>query len=109
MSTFVNLQILSSFLEHDSMNATAWNMLGILKERLGLKLGAMQAFKNALTLSNTNQRDLARVNYGRLLSNLGKYSQAADVLTKVEAATFNSGSSLALALFKGTKIKDLIL
>jgi tetratricopeptide (TPR) repeat protein len=87
--------------EHNPMDGTAWNMLGILKERMGLKLGALEAFRNALSLSKENNRDFCRVNYGRLLARLGKYSQAIDMFTKIEAATFNSGSGLALTLFKG--------
>ncbi|XP_008195456.1 superkiller complex protein 3 [Tribolium castaneum] len=102
----VACDVITWYTEHDPMNATAWNMLGILKERMGLKLGALEAFKNALTLSDKKQRDLARVNYGRLLAALGKYQQAVDSFTKVEAATFNSGSGLALALFKDKLYKE---
>ncbi|KAJ3650240.1 hypothetical protein Zmor_021938 [Zophobas morio] len=81
-------------------------MLGMLKERMGLKLGALEAFKNSLNLSNQSCRDLVQVNYGRLLATMGKYSQAIDTFTKIEAATFNSGSGLALALFKDKRYKE---
>jgi tetratricopeptide (TPR) repeat protein len=114
VSAFVLIEIVSLFYlvcintgicrlstEHNPMDGTAWNMLGILKERMGLKLGALEAFRNALSLSKENNRDFCRVNYGRLLARLGKYSQAIDMFTKIEAATFNSGSGLALTLFKG--------
>jgi superkiller protein 3 len=94
------------YTEHNPMDGTAWNMLGILKERMGLKLGALEAFRNALSLSKENNRDFCRVNYGRLLARLGKYSQAIDMFTKIEAATFNSGSGLALTLFKDEHYKE---
>lgn len=76
-------------------------MLGILKERMGLNLGALEAFKNAFKLSAGRQRDLTKINYGRLLARLGKHSEAVDIFSEVDAATFNSGCGLALALFKG--------
>ncbi|RZC41780.1 hypothetical protein BDFB_008018, partial [Asbolus verrucosus] len=81
-------------------------MLGILKERMGLKMGASEAFRNALNLSRGSHRDLARSNYGRLLVELNKYPQAVDMFNKIEAATFNSGSGLALAHFKDRHYKE---
>lgn len=76
-------------------------MLGILNERLGLESTALQAFKNAFHLSASTNRDHTRINYGRLLCKLGKYTDAIAMYRDVEAATLTSGSGLALALFKG--------
>lgn len=78
-------------------------MLGILKERLGLNKAASHSYKRALALApnENNYRDMSRVNYGRSLTKLGNHREAIEVFTQVKAATFNSGSGLALALFKG--------
>lgn len=75
-------------------------MLGILSERMGLKEGALKSYKNAYRLS-TEYRDMVRTNYGRILAKLKRYSEAIKIFQEVEEATFNSGSALALALFKG--------
>lgn len=102
--------LLSHIIERNPLDATAWNMLGLLKERMGLKLGSLEAFKNALSLSNGQNRDLARVNYGRSLTRLDNYFQAIEEFSKVKTATFNSASGLALALFKGaTNFRSVII
>lgn len=75
-------------------------MLGILKERMGLNLNATQAFKNAFRLTDPKTKDAARMNYARLLIKMGDYPQAIQMYKDVDSATFNSGSGLALALFK---------
>lgn len=84
-------------------DACAWNMLGLLRERMGLKMGAAQAFRSALRLAEPTARDKVYMNYGRSLVRVGKYSQAVDMFKNVKEATFNSGSGLALALFKGNE------
>lgn len=76
-------------------------MLGLLRERMGLKMSAVHAFRSALRLAELSIRDKVYVNYGRSLVGTGKHSQAIDMFQNVKEATFNSGSSLALALFKG--------
>lgn len=76
-------------------------MLGILRERLGLKQSTLQAFTNAYEKAPNEYRDLARVNYGRSLYKIGQYSEAIDIFQEVQEATFSSGSTLALALFNG--------
>lgn len=78
-------------------------MLGLLRERMGLKMGAVQAFRSALRLVGATVRDKVYMNYGRSLVGIGKYSQGVDMFKNVKEATFNSGSGLALALFKGNK------
>lgn len=77
-------------------------MLGILRERLGLRESTLFAFANAYETAPEKYRDLTRVNYGRSLYKMGKYSEAINVLQEVQEATFSSGSTLALALFNGT-------
>lgn len=76
-------------------------MLGILQERLGLNRNALKSFKNAFELNEKNYQDKIRTNYGRLLMKLEKYSDAIEIFRQVENTTANSGSGLALALFKG--------
>lgn len=83
-------------------------MLGILRERLGLKLSTLQAFKNAYEKSFDKHRDLARVNYGRSLYKMGYCSKAINIFEEVQEATFSSGSTLALALFKGGLLRLLL-
>lgn len=76
-------------------------MLGILSERMELKENALKSYKKAYKLSMKEYRDLARTNYGRILAKLERYSEAVKIFQEVQEATFNSGSGLALALFKG--------
>lgn len=90
-----------SFAEKNSEDACAWNMLGILRERMGLKESTLHAFTNAYKRAPEQYRDFARVNYGRSLFKMGKYSEAIDILQEVQEATFSSGSTLALTLFNG--------
>lgn len=71
---------------------------------MGLKLSASLAFRKATAFCERNYRDQANVNYGRLLMKLGKYSQAVNMFKDIREATFNSGTGLALALFKGKQI-----
>lgn len=96
----------SIIVEKNPDDGCAWNMLGILRERMGLKESTLQAFKNAYRLSPKKYRDLARINYGRMLSKLGKYSEAINMFQEVQEANFNSGSGLALALFNGNNVFD---
>uniref|UniRef100_A0A6P7G2Q1 Tetratricopeptide repeat protein 37 n=1 Tax=Diabrotica virgifera virgifera TaxID=50390 RepID=A0A6P7G2Q1_DIAVI len=93
------------YTENNDKDGCAWTMLGILKERLKLNIGSLEAFKNAYDCS-PNHRDLTRVNYGRLLSKHEKYVQAITIFQEVEAATFSSGSGLALALFKSQHYEE---
>lgn len=86
--------------ENDPESSCAWNMLGILKERMGLNLSASQAFRSAFRLTDSKLRDAARMNFARLLTKTDNYSQAIEMYKDVNSATFNSGSGLALALFK---------
>ncbi|KRT86106.1 Anaphase-promoting complex subunit 3 protein, partial [Oryctes borbonicus] len=81
-------------------------MLGLLRERMGLKMGAVQAFRSALRLAEPSIRDKVYVNYGRSLVESGKYTQAVEIFQNVKEATFNSGSGLALALFKDKQYEE---
>lgn len=92
------------FLEKNPENGCAWNMLGILTERLGLLETSKNAFKHALVLTDRKHKDAARVNYGRLLYRTGKYEDAIHMFSAVEEATFSSGGGLALALFRSKYI-----
>lgn len=95
--------LLFFFVEKNPQDVCAWNMLGILRERLGLKESTLYAFANAYEKAPEKHRDLTRVNYGRSLYKMGKYTEAINVLQEVQEATFSSGSTLALALFNGKK------
>ncbi|CAG9862355.1 unnamed protein product [Phyllotreta striolata] len=92
------------FTEIEEDNSCAWNMLGILKERLKQNKGSLEAFKNAYKLK-TNC-DLVRVNYGRLLYKQNEYIGAIKTFQEVQAATFSSGSGLALSLFKNHNYEE---
>lgn len=95
-----NKQCLLDVSEKNPNSSCAWNMLGILAERMGLLSSATKAFKHALVLAEHAHRDLARTNYGRLLYRTGEYGEAIEMFSNVEAATFSSGAGLALALFR---------
>ncbi|KAK9737501.1 Tetratricopeptide repeat [Popillia japonica] len=97
---------LTWYTENYPDDACAWNMLGLLRERMGLKMGAAQAFRSALRLAEPTARDKVYMNYGRSLVRVGKYSQAVDMFKNVKEATFNSGSGLALALFKDKQYEE---
>ncbi|CAH1115105.1 unnamed protein product [Psylliodes chrysocephalus] len=96
---------LTWYTEKEEDNGCAWNMLGILKERMKLNKGSLEAFNNSFKLSSKH-RDLARINYGRLLYKQEKYIPAVKVFQEVQEATFSSGSGLALALFKSQSYED---
>ncbi|XP_056637029.1 tetratricopeptide repeat protein 37 [Diorhabda sublineata] len=93
------------YTEKNSKDGCAWNMLGMLKERMKLYLGSLESFKKSYELS-PDTRDLARINYGRLLSKHEKYLQAINIYQEVQEATFSSGSGLALALFKSQHYEE---
>lgn len=91
----------SGFTEKNAEDACAWNMLGLLSERMDLKRTAANAFRRALYLSTEENKDKAKVNYGRILFKLGDLEKSIEIFNSVKAATFTSGSGLALSLFKG--------
>ena len=97
------------FTENNPDECCAWNMLGILKERMSLKSGASKAFRNALRLSDRTCRDKINMNYGRSLINLNNYPEAIVIYKDVQEATFNSEIGLALALFKGIIFKNYFI
>ncbi|KAG5897490.1 hypothetical protein JTB14_031114 [Gonioctena quinquepunctata] len=96
---------LTWYTERNENDGCAWNMLGMLRERMGLRDGTLEAFKNAYRLS-PEHRDLARVNYGRALAKSGNYPSAVKIFEEVQDATFGSGSGLALALFQSKQYKE---
>lgn len=81
----------------------AWNMLGVLSERMGLKATAARSYETALGLCDESERDKAETNYGRILFALGKHRESIQAFRRVKSATFNSGSGLALSLFKSKR------
>jgi len=85
-------------------DACAWNMFGLLQERMGLLKPAEAAYRSALDdrqETNPENRDLVVTNLGRVLIAEGRFPEAAEVLQKVRKATFASQCTLALALYKG--------
>ncbi|KAB0804312.1 hypothetical protein PPYR_01282 [Photinus pyralis] len=83
-----------------------WNMLGLLKGRMGLNSEATLAFRNALRLSRKQTRDKVAINYGHILFKSRNYKEAIKMFNNVEEATFNSGSGLALSLFKDEQYEE---
>ncbi|KAF5308184.1 hypothetical protein FQR65_LT06364 [Abscondita terminalis] len=94
------------YTEKNPDDSCGWNMLGLLRERMGLKSDALVAFKNALRSCSNRNRDQVIINCGRILFKLQKYQQAINMFQDVEEATFNSGSGLALSLFKGVALAN---
>ncbi|KAL1501937.1 hypothetical protein ABEB36_007164 [Hypothenemus hampei] len=97
---------LNWYLEKNPDCGCAWNMFGLLSERLGLLGRAKEAFKQAFVHAESNQRDKARINYGRLLYRTGDYEGAVEIFKNIKEATFNSKSGLALALFKNEQFEE---
>ncbi|KAK9891013.1 hypothetical protein WA026_013346 [Henosepilachna vigintioctopunctata] len=81
-------------------------MLGILKERLGLYVGAAKCFRKAVNLSSNEHCDMARINYGRLLIKLGHYQKAVEICSDVQESSFKSGIWYALALYKDMQFEE---
>ncbi|CAH1156223.1 unnamed protein product [Phaedon cochleariae] len=96
---------LTWYTRRNTEDGCAWNMLGMLRERMGLREGTLQAYKSAYHFS-PKHRDSARINYGRTLAKLGDLPAAIDVFQDVQEATFSSGSGLALALFQNKQYED---
>ncbi|XP_045477416.1 tetratricopeptide repeat protein 37 [Harmonia axyridis] len=84
----------------------SWNMLGILKERMGLLAGAAEAFRKALNMSSERYSDFARINFGRVLNRLGHYKEAIKICSDVQESSFNSGIWYALALYKDNQFQE---
>ncbi|CAH1994676.1 unnamed protein product [Acanthoscelides obtectus] len=97
---------LTYYTENNPQDSCAWNMLGILKERMQLKQGTLDAFKKAYQLSSQQTRDKARVNYGRMLYKVEDYARAISMFREVEEANFKSGVGLALAYFKDKQYEE---
>ncbi|KAK4885213.1 hypothetical protein RN001_001484 [Aquatica leii] len=97
---------LTWYTDENPDDSCGWNMLGLLRERMGLKSDALVAFKNALRTCSNQNRDQIIINYGRILFKLEKYKQAISMFQDVEEATFNSGSGLALSLFKDEQYEE---
>nr|CAI5830097.1 unnamed protein product [Callosobruchus analis] len=97
---------LTWYTENNPQDSCAWNMLGILRERMQLKEGTLDAYKKAYQLSSKQTRDKARVNYGRILYKTDDYAKAINLFQEVEEASFRSGVGLALALFKDKQYEE---
>ncbi|XP_076257912.1 tetratricopeptide repeat protein 37 isoform X2 [Rhynchophorus ferrugineus] len=88
------------YLDRYPTDGCAWNLFGILQERMGLINSAKGAFQNAFLYSDPENRKKARINLGRLQYRTGNFAKAIQTLSDSEEATFNAGSALALALYK---------
>ncbi|XP_018320873.1 tetratricopeptide repeat protein 37 [Agrilus planipennis] len=97
---------LTWYIERNPYDSCAWNMLGILRERLGMKATTLEAFTNAYKKCIEIYRDKAKINMGRINFRLGKYKEAIDFYQSVKEANFKSGSGLALARFKAKQYEE---
>ncbi|XP_060530734.1 tetratricopeptide repeat protein 37 [Cylas formicarius] len=97
---------LNWYLEKNPENGCAWNIFGIINERLGLNKTAKEAFRKAYRLAEKEHRDKAKTNYGRMLYREGCYPQAIAIFEDIEVATFSSGSGLALAFLGNKNYKE---
>lgn len=92
------------FSESNPNNPCAWNMLGILQERMGLKRSTTKAYANAYKCVDSKCKDATRVNYARALTKMEDYIRAVKLYSEVEAASCSSGTGLALALYKSMSL-----
>lgn len=76
-------------------------MLGLLRERLGLKTSTVEAFEKARALVDDKNRDKVLINCARSFVQVQEYKKGIELYKQVKNASFNHGCGLALALFKG--------
>lgn len=91
---------ISLFSESNPNNPCAWNMLGILQERMGLKRSTVKSYTNAYNCVDSQHKDATRINCARALTAIEEYDEAVKLYNEVEAATCSSGTGLALTLYK---------
>jgi len=77
-------------------------------ERLKLYNTAAKQFATALRLSEDDERDMISINLVRILIQIGKYEEAVTLCKQVKCENFNSQCHLALSLFKGMEILEII-
>jgi len=95
--------------EREPYDVYALNTHGLLLERLKLYNTAAKQFSAALKLSEDEERDMISINLARILIQIGKYEEAVVLCKQVKCANFNSQCHLALSLFKGIEILEIIL
>lgn len=76
---------------------------------MGLKRNPTVAYASAYKCADAQHRDAAKVNYARALTRVEKYDVAAKLYSEVEAASFSSGTGLALALYKSNYLSLLYI
>jgi len=95
--------------EREPYDVYALNTHGLLLERLKLYNTAAKQFSAALKLSEDEERDMISINLARILIQIEKYEEAVVLCKQVKCANFNSQCHLALSLFKGMEILEIIL
>ncbi|XP_030763307.1 tetratricopeptide repeat protein 37 [Sitophilus oryzae] len=94
------------YIEKHPEDGCAWNLFGILLERMGLKYSARDAFEKAFRYSGKEDREKARINFGRLLYHTGNLPKSIEMFHDADEASFSSGSGLALALYKSGHFEE---
>lgn len=93
--------LMSWYVSRNEENGCAWNLLGILGERLGLHRNALQSYKRSVSLLTPGSKcDMVLINYARQLIVHNSYKDAIDILQGISEASFSGGCALALAYFK---------
>ncbi|XP_011301228.1 tetratricopeptide repeat protein 37 [Fopius arisanus] len=89
-------------------SAFSRNALGLLLERQKLLRPAAEQFSKALKLSHDHKehQDKIRVNYTRILVQLGEYEKAVEICQGIKTPSFKSHCQLALSLFKAARYEE---
>ncbi|XP_015109958.1 tetratricopeptide repeat protein 37 isoform X2 [Diachasma alloeum] len=107
----VAIDAMTWYIQREPDSTYGRNALGLLLERQKLLRPAAEQFSAALRLSEEalspeNHQDMVRVNYARVLVQLGEYEKAVKICQGTKTPSFRSHCQLALALFKAARYEE---
>ncbi|XP_021181174.3 superkiller complex protein 3 [Helicoverpa armigera] len=94
------IDLVEWYCNFESSNACAFNILGILQERYGLLRSAIQSYEKAFKYAEEENKNKTLLNIGRILVRMEEYDEAIKIFKAITEASFDSTTSLALALYK---------
>lgn len=87
-------------------NACAFNMHGLLLERLRLYRSSAEALDCALQVNSEENADQIRINYGRVLNQLDQTKKSVEIIKGIKNLSFESQCVLAVALVKDGQLPE---
>ncbi|KAK0096871.1 hypothetical protein PV326_004037 [Microctonus aethiopoides] len=98
------------YIEREPNDICGRNCLGLLLERQKLSKSASREFAEALKLckgqKEKEKENKIRINFARVLVQMGRYNEAIEICQGVRGASFNSHCQFALALFKAKRYEE---